>query len=162
MKKIIVIAILGLMLASCKKFSKPSTMPELITASVNGTNFTINQQMGYTRSRLPNDSTEYFTLYGQDPSANYMGISLQSKHNLTTGVYKQTADSSTLLVVVFQQPGGDQYSTVYSVSDPSSFTITSIDSVSIKGTFSGIIYDNGDPGLGSRTITNGTFILSNP
>jgi hypothetical protein len=162
MKRFIVIAILGLLLASCKKFSKPTVLQELITASVNGTGFTINQQMGYARSRLPNDTTEYFTLFGQDPSANYMGISLQSKHSLTTGVYKQTADSSTLLTIVFQQPGNYQYSTVYSVSDPSSITITSIDSTSIKGTFSAILYDNGDPALDTKTLTNGTFIISNP
>jgi hypothetical protein len=101
-------------------------------------------------------------LYGQDGSANFVGISLQSKHNLTTGTYKQTADSSTLLTIVFQQPGGNQYSTVYSASDPSSITITSIDSTSIKGTFSGIVYDDANPALDTKTFTNGTFILSNP
>jgi hypothetical protein len=162
MKKIIIITVVALMLVSCKKLtSNVPASQNIITANVAGTNYTINEQMTVSRLRLPNDSTEYFTFYGVDASTNYMEVDVWSIHNLAIGTYKQTPDSTEKINIVFQQPGGDYYLNVYTAANPSSVTITSIDSTSIQGTFAGILYDMGDSTQDSKTVTNGKFILTN-
>jgi hypothetical protein len=159
MKRIIVIVMLGLMLASCKKNSGLPSLQGIITATVDGTNYMINKQMGIARSKLPNDSTEYFILYGEDQSLNYMEVYVYSIHNLVARAYKQSQDSTEIVKIAFQQPNGDLYATTYTAANPSSITITSIDSTTIQGTFSGTLYDSGDSTRASKTVTNGTFIL---
>ncbi|HMG81638.1 MAG TPA: hypothetical protein VK559_01255 [Ferruginibacter sp.] len=160
MKNIFIAVVLVSFLLSCKKASVPGSKTTL-TAAIDGANYSATQQKNFTRIRLPNDSTEFFTLNGLDGAGNYMEIGLESIHNLTTKTYTQTADSTVLVDIYFQGvSSANVFWAVYSSTNPSSITITHIDSVSIAGTFAGTIYDNGDSTTDSKTVTNGTFLLS--
>jgi hypothetical protein len=160
MKKILFIAICGTVLISCDK--KIPAPPSFISATINGTGYTVNQQMTIARLRQPNDSTESFSIYGIDGNANYLEVDLLSKNNLKDSTYIFAKDSSQLIKVVFQPAGGDSYSTAYTAANPSSITITYVDTVStIRGTFTGVLYENGDTTQSSKTITNGNFTLMN-
>jgi len=150
-----------LFLLSCKKTSVPGSNNSL-TETINGTNYSATQQKATTRSRLPNDSTEYFMINGFDGAGNYIEIGLESNHNLTAKTYTQSADSSVLVDIYFQGVSNlNPYLSIYSSTNPASITITHIDSASIQGTFAGIIYDTGDSTQDSKTVTNGKFTLTN-
>ena len=133
-----------------------------LTETIDGTNYSASQQKTITRNRQPNDSTEYFMISGFDGTGNYIEIGLESNHNLTTKTYTQSADSSVLVDIYFQGVSNvNPYLSIYSSTNPASITITHIDSTSIQGTFTGIIYDMGDSTQESKTVTNGKFTLTN-
>jgi uncharacterized protein YxeA len=158
MKKLIVIAAFGLTLMACNKTSLSSS--NKVSANVDGTNYNISQQMSYSRSKLPNDSTEYFTLNGVDGSGDYMEVDVKSKHSLTTRAYTQLADSSELVRVAFSKSDNILYYTIYSATNPSTVTITNITGTEIQGTFVATLYDMGNVFSTPKTVTNGSFTLS--
>jgi hypothetical protein len=171
MKKLFAIAVLGLVLVSCKKSSSgggPS-----ISATLSDTSFSFNQGFEGT---VYNDGKEveiWSANTTNAATAKEFYLQLRSNTALTAGVYTDTANLYIPLPTISRHaslrvepyagstgPIDYDFYTIGLVSNPFTVTITSITPTSIQGTFSGKLYLDGDSTTTAdsiRVITNGRF-----
>jgi hypothetical protein len=169
MKKLFAIAVLGLLLVSCKKSSSPSSS---IQATLNDTssNYSI---LGYAEE-YNGGHTIYMEAYNntKGATANEIEIRLYSNAPIAPGTYTDTANNSTYPIIyregyIYVEPnlspvtGPDEYfETAGLITNPFVITITSISATSIQGTFKGTLYMDGDSSTAPgnyKVITNGRF-----
>jgi hypothetical protein len=173
MKKLFAIAVLGLVLASCKKSS--SGAGSSVTATFNDTSFSFTQAFQGTIYNGGKEIDLYVTNSTNAATATQLRMELLSNTAITPGVYSDTAtypNNVTLPTVskyayfevypyIYPNTGIDHdFWTIGLTSNPFTVTVTSITQTSIQGTFSGKLYLDGDSTTTAdsiRVITNGTF-----
>jgi len=160
MKKIILLAVLGLSLAACKK-STPNT-DSYVKATIDGVNYNFNKIM---YNSLIKDTT----LAGDDGQLLQVSAAVDSGENSTdiefylidsTGIKDQSYSSINNHNVFFTPKGSPLPYDFGSVDHPVIFTVTSITSSVIQGTFGGNVYYGGDKNAAVKVITNGKFYIN--
>ena len=172
MKKLFAIAVLGLVLVSCKKSSSGGTS---LSATVSDTSLSFTQGFEGTIYNNGREIELYATNTTNALTAKELNIEILSNTAITAGVYSDTASwpySTTLPQVSrwvsvdidpYLDPAGPidyDFYTIGLVSNPFTVTITSVTPTSIQGTFSGKLYLDGDSTTTAdsvRVITNGKF-----
>jgi len=166
MKKLFAIAVLGLVLVSCKKSSSPGSS---IQATINDTahNFTV-----LTNGSVY-DAGSYIRIGGVDgtngATANQISFVIRSNQAIVPGVYTDTANYVSLPTVEnfvsitygpVLQPivAPFNYGTAGLAKSPVTVTVTSVSQTNIQGTFEGTIYLGADSSYHqNKVITNGKF-----
>ncbi|MBD0331776.1 MAG: hypothetical protein ICV66_03905 [Chitinophagaceae bacterium] len=170
MKKIFIIAFLTLIVfVSCNKEEAEGKFH--VSFSVNGVNKTFTGHV-FAHTETSGDYT-VLTVNGSNTSTsfdNYLGFYLDNfpgRGNITTGQYEDISNNYTLLSTYAVD--GVEYEAGQSVAeDAESYNInlanhfkvniTSMDANTIRGTFSGDYYEDGDVQNGIKlNITNGEF-----
>jgi hypothetical protein len=163
MKIIIAIALLVLIMTSCKKNDTSSTSPSslplnTITATIEGTNYTFNTLIDDTTyNNWDSLGIQIIFMSAFDKSLNTINLSIQGygDNPVTTQTYTQSGFYEPLYLVINKEFYGMTKRTIE--PHPVSFTITSISSTTIEGKFSGDIYLNYDTTKTPLLITNGAF-----
>jgi hypothetical protein len=151
---------------SCKK-SNSSTSFHL-TATIDGKAETFNVNLTATRV----GANVFFSgassaTASSDEALLFALIGSSRQPSFTVGSYQDTA-SSFDVQATYRQTLASQYeagsptagtalSTGTIITNHFTLVITAIDSVSIKGSFSGDYFLDGNPGNAKKTITNGDF-----
>jgi len=181
MKQLVLIAVMGVLLASCSKeksFESSTNSgagggntTNYIIAKINGvlTTFNVNDVAKLTDFGSGLSSLSITGLASADPS-NTQAINLSINFfNITpaVGTYTQDYSGSDYLTAGVYNP--DSATVVYtagistSTAVPLSITITKLDNNEIEGTFKGAFYktdvSNGSPSSDYITFTEGTFRL---
>lgn len=170
MKKITLFSVLLIVLfAACKK---SNTVSYHLTATVDGQAKTFN--FNPIATKMTNSGYTFITVTGFSAASLNTETFTLSLHNSITGVkvfqagtFSDTA-SAYAISGMYQPSITTQYvagtgivaqtlGTSATIANHLKLVITSIDSTSVKGTFSGDCYFNGDPTAGKKTITNGDF-----
>lgn len=174
MKKIYLFALaLIVLFTGCQKESGNSAGEYYVSFSVNGT---AKKYTGYTFGHTEIVGTDAeLQVVGTTSTTtfdNYMGIYLNNypgSGTFTTGEYTDASTSFTLLATY--ESGGKSYEAGQSVAEDAAAnsitianhfktTITQINDKTIRGTFSGDFYENGDVQTGAKiSITNGEFYV---
>ncbi|HMG82012.1 MAG TPA: hypothetical protein VK559_03175 [Ferruginibacter sp.] len=161
MKKIFLIAAVGLIFTSCKK-SSSGLSSGTIQASIDGKSYTFN--FGAYGETTPGG---YSYFYAQDSVgllANSFEADIYSYDGLDNplALTKRTyqSDDSTELDIYFT-PHQDWSDSSYRNANGKPFSITVTNAVlpNIKGNFSGVLYLQGDTTLASKNVT-GSFNIS--
>jgi hypothetical protein len=177
MKKIVILSIATLALfASCKKSSSSSATG--LTASVNGTSKNFGIAAMATKTHLAG-VTQIEILGATSSTADPEVLSIQIGNDLTFGADSINAgtysDTSTRFSVEVTYASGLTGSSPINyqggtfvdgsqgpgtpATNHMTVVISSITNNSIKGTFSGNIYQDGDPGAASWPVVSGSFNL---
>jgi hypothetical protein len=174
MKKIFIYSIAMIALfASCKK-SSPSA-PAGISATINGTSKNFNELPSAVKSYL--GGVDQIEILGGIASGESIGISISNDlgggiDSIVAGTYSDTSTRFSIEVDYLALVGSSFIT--YSggtfvdgsegpgipVTNHLVINISSVTSNSIKGTFSGNIYVNGDPSAGAWPVTNASFNLT--
>jgi hypothetical protein len=177
---LLIMMIVAISLTACKKNSTtPSTpitsSPYYAKANINGTNVLYSNYVGAVNKA---SGLLYIYGYSGDAIATTDGITLiihnsgngTDNQPIVIGNYTDTANFQNGLYnywnpysasITLQQSGTDYANsnqTDYDNSTPFTCIITAIDSSSVSGTFSGILYY--EFGSTTKTITNGSFYVS--
>jgi hypothetical protein len=172
-----IIMMAAISLTACKKSSSSASSSAFyIKATINGTNVVYNNYTGAI-----NKSVGSLTIngYNSDAITTADGISLAINIDDTAyyndipvaaGVYTDTANYLRGIYnylnpynanITLQQAGTayvNEFVFDTASATPFTCTITAIDSASVSGTFSGIVYYGDDPQTSiAKTITNGSF-----
>lgn len=172
MKKSLFFAALLLGLGiSCNKSNSGSTSYH-VTATIDGKNETFNVSPAATRTYI--GGATYIAVSGlatSSPTGGMLELGLSNNPGgpaIKAGTYSDTSSVFTLNGI-YQVSTSEQYAagsivvfgTTGGVNPPITnhfkLVITSIDSTSIKGTFSGDYYAGGSTAGAKKTITNGDF-----
>jgi hypothetical protein len=151
-----IIAIIICCFSSCKKESS-NTSPA-ISVAIDGTvtNFNAGALAYYlTPTDLSISAYTRSSLY-----ADKMTLEIQSPTTITTGTYTEFPSSGSAVgLLAFYKYGIGYYQALGTSanSNPATITITSIDSKSVKGTFSGDVTLNGAGGSNRKVLSSGTF-----
>jgi hypothetical protein len=163
MKKIILFAVLGILLASCSK-SSTGLPANTITATINDTNYIFNTNIIDTS--VYSNGTLLLELSATDLNLNKAVLAIESTTTLTATAYGGlSGDTTNEAVFGILLPNTTQYSSGFppSASNPITITVSSLTSTSIQGTFKGTIFFNGDTtSTSKKTVTNGTFSFTKP
>jgi hypothetical protein len=164
-------ALLVCVFLSCKKSSSNSSSSYHVTATIGGKAETFN--VTPVATRLTNGGFTLIAVSGfaaASSTTEVLSLSLTNDPGQATfkaGTYSDTA-SGYAIGGVYKATTANQYVAGSSVTQPAlgsgtpvtnhfSVIITSIDSATIKGTFSGDYFLYGDPTAAKVTITNGDF-----
>jgi len=169
MKKTTLLAILLAGLSfSCKKSNSSDSYH--LTATIDGQAMVFNTNLTATRGG------SIIAFSGASSATSSPGEALlfaldgsSSQPSFQVGVYTDTA-SSVFLQATYRQTLASQYeagtptegtaiATGMTITNHFTLVITAIDSVSIKGSFSGDYFLNGSPANAKKTITNGDFYV---
>jgi hypothetical protein len=82
-----------------------------------------------------------------------------SANAFTAKTYGAFGDNNTLAGIEFDSTGGGSFWTS-TILNPATITITSVTSTSVKATFNGTLYPDGDSTQPGKVITNGKFALA--
>ena len=169
MKKLFAIAVLGLVLVSCKKSSSGGPF---ISATISDTSSTFTTLFVGDLENGGKEAELYAYNGTKAATARGFYIDIWSNTALTTGVYSDTAGYYPLPTVykgayaenypeTYPSVGIDyDFSTIGLVSNPFTVTVTSITPTSIQGTFKGTLFLDNDSTSNTdslRVITNGKF-----
>jgi hypothetical protein len=167
--------------ASCKKSTVTKTViendtlkipdtanyaiSEIISADVNGVGdtATIPDYYEHYIDNIGSNASNAFDFDEYDSANNRFYLQVETLNNsITAKTYGAFGDSTTVSDVEFYQSGTGWYygSTVL---NPNTVTITSIIGTTLKGTFQGTIYLNGDTtqtGSNKKVVTNGKFAIT--
>jgi len=163
MQKILLVAACALFIfLSCSK-GAPRTYT--ITADIDGVTESFNTNI--VVSNGGNLGIYEITAKGfqnNSSSANGMLLTLDDANPISTGTYiLSTAFSTKAAGVYYIQPINIEYGGYTSASgaDVTTITVTSIDSASMQGTFSGqLLLATGNSAVAKRTVTNGKFNIA--
>ena len=159
--------------SACNKSNSGASASYHLTATIDGKAETFNVNDIATRTTL--GGVTYIAITGfatSSPTGETMSLSLSngfSRVAFKPGTYSDTA-SSCDIAGIYQASLSSQFlagtsvtqsSLLSSVSIANHFkvAITSIDSASMKGTFSGDYFAGGDPTGAKKTITSGDFYV---
>jgi hypothetical protein len=159
MKKIILFAIAGVLLLSCKKSGPAHVATNTITATIDDTNYAFNQSVASVSG-----ITSLFSLYeivGYDSTINPVAnctLQLKSIDEFTNKTFGIVGDTTSAASFEYDQ-NGFKYKTASKNTATTAFTITiiGISGSSIQGTFTGNIFEEGDTTLTKKVVTNGKF-----
>lgn len=168
MKKISILSLvlIGLFL-SCKKSNSGPSSSYHMTATVNGTAKTFN--IGTIATKITNGNVTLITItgFGSTTTGEALTVTIDNGFGASTigaGTYSDTTAKfdvgGTYLISAGQQfvAGTSVVQTMGAViTNHLKLIITAMDSQTIRGTFSGDYYYNGDPTSSKKTITNGDF-----
>ncbi len=165
-------------LASCKKNTVTKTVIENDTVKVRDTtNYPVSLVISADIDGVPDTTTipsyyEYYTSGGfnvfdfQDAdSVNnnlYVGIETLS-NKFTAKTYGSFGDSTTEGYFEYYSTSTSSWFYGSTILNPNTVTVTSIVGTTLKGTFQGTIYLNGDTtqtGSNKEVITNGKFAIT--
>ena len=164
MKKIIILAVLSLSLAACKKSTHNTA--SYIKATINGVDYNFNK---FTLNSFVKDTT-YAGYDGEllqviaavDSGANSTSInfSLADYTGIKNQVYSSIENNDNDLFVIFSPKESDMPYQIAGVDHPVILKVTSATTSVIQGTFSGNVYYDGDDAAAVKVITNGKFYIN--
>lgn len=153
-------ACLILLLSSCSKDTKVSASGS-ITGNIDGTGTSFNNNV--KAARIDVGGTYSITILGfQDEGAsNRISIMVTSPQPIASGVYSESSSSGNKVgAISYVQAGSSSpYVNNNSQTNPHTVTITSVNSTSIQGTFSGDVFLTNGSGVTTtkKVITKGQF-----
>jgi hypothetical protein len=159
MKKIILFAVAGILLLSCKKNSPAHVATNTMTATIDNTNYTFNQSVasvyGLTSAFSIFEAVGYDSTI--DPVAN-CALQIRSLNEFTIKKFGMAGDTTSEVSFEYDQ-NGFKYKTASNNTATTAFTvtITGMSGSSIQGTFAGNIFEEGDTTLTKKVVTNGKF-----
>jgi len=161
MKRFLIISVLVLILASCKKSNSGDIVPtNTITATINGTNYIFDKN-AYTSIDV-DDYGEEISLNVLDSNSNSLRIFINATGKIKSTTYSSTMDSTGQYGFFSLNTPVDSitYEPAVTIPNPVTVTVTSITSAAIQGTFQGTIFPSGDVHGVSKIITNGKFSVA--
>ena len=164
MKKIVFAALsFLLLLTSCTKEATigMGTGTATISANVDGQSMTYNVNAKAVRINVPGAYSVEVVGYKSSSSSDQIAISLTGISPIGTGTYSENNANGINVATINLIDGGSQtFVNSNSVTNPSSVTITSITSSSIKGTFKGDIFLSGSSSSTKKVLSEGQFSIS--
>ena len=164
LKFLFIVAFTGF-LFSCKKSSESTTSSYYVKANFDGTEKNFNTSATAMKSKLA-DSVYNLTITGVTETEEG-AITLWSKQDdfVTGKTYTIEASNGSTNILSYVSPLGSSdaastWTSTYSygtVEMSFSCTITETTSTYVKGTFSGVIFQNIESSIVSKNVTSGSF-----
>lgn len=150
---------LSSVLFACKKDKDDS---KHLTAQIDGKTMTFNESASVEADI--NSGVYYIYIEGRrdESSTPYLTVSIRSSKLLTTGTYTDTSRNVTVSAAF--SDGTNAYSTPGLVTDGIPYNhfvlhVTALDNNTMRGDFSGDIYQLGNFNADKKMVTNGSFYL---